>query len=77
MHLRDIVSHTNIYINSQGKNLNIGLVSNIARWVSKMLRMFGLGEGEKSELGWGQASTEEGDVNVSFLFFFALFWETY
>lgn len=68
MHLRDIVSRTNIYINSQGKILNIGLIDNIARWVSEMLRMFGLGEGEKSKLGWGQEGTEEGGVNVGFLY---------
>ncbi|KIJ61294.1 hypothetical protein HYDPIDRAFT_96924 [Hydnomerulius pinastri MD-312] len=52
--LRDLVSRTNVYINSRGKSLNVGLVEQSARWVGDMLRMFGLGEGEKPELGWGQ-----------------------
>lgn len=67
-HLRDLVSRTNVYINSQGKKLNIGLVDNVARWVGKMLRMFGLGEGEKSELGWGQDATGDSNINVIFRF---------
>ncbi|KAF7985093.1 hypothetical protein HWV62_8979 [Athelia sp. TMB] len=62
-HLRELVSRTNVYINAQGKNLNIGLVDNVARWVGKMLRMFGLGEGEKVELGWGQEATGDSNVN--------------
>lgn len=64
--LRDLVSRTNVYINSRGKDLNVDLVERVARWVGDMLRMFGLGEGETSEIGWGQ---EQGDgpsaVNVS------------
>lgn len=61
--LRDIVSRTNVYINSRGKALNVPVVENVARWVGQMLRMFGLGEGEKSQIGWGQA--EEADTNVN------------
>ncbi|KAJ3996051.1 tRNA synthetases class I (C) catalytic domain-containing protein [Lentinula boryana] len=58
--LRDLVSRTNTYINSRGKAVNLGVVQNIARWVGKMLRMFGLGEGESSEIGWGQEGNVEG-----------------
>ncbi|ESK93375.1 cysteinyl-trna synthetase [Moniliophthora roreri MCA 2997] len=61
--IRDIVSRTNTYINLRGKNVNIGVVENIARWVGKMLRMFGLGEGESVELGWGQEGKSEGNFN--------------
>jgi hypothetical protein len=32
-----------------------------------MLRMFGLGEGEKEDLGWGQADQGSENVNVRFL----------
>ncbi|KAK0448825.1 tRNA synthetases class I (C) catalytic domain-containing protein [Armillaria borealis] len=60
--LRDLVSQTNVYINSRGKNLNVSVVENVAIWVGKMLRMFGLGEGESTELGWGQDAVE-GNVN--------------
>ncbi|KAK7473215.1 cysteinyl-tRNA synthetase [Stygiomarasmius scandens] len=61
--LRDIVSRTNTYINSRGKNVNVGVVENIARWVGKMLRMLGLGEGESTEIGWGQEARGLGAVD--------------
>jgi cysteinyl-tRNA synthetase len=63
--LRELVSRTNVYINARGKNLNPGVVENVAQWVGQMLRTFGLGEGESSELGWGQGDQGEGNVNVS------------
>lgn len=66
-HLRELVSRTNVYISAQGKNLNVGLVNNVARWVGDMLRMFGLGEGvgEKTEIGWGTPTPDgEDGVNV-------------
>lgn len=34
-----------------------------------MLRMFGLGEGEKTELGWGQQDETGGNVDVRFFSF--------
>lgn len=54
--LREIVSKTNVYINSSGKALNLGVVTRVARWAGDMLRMFGLGEGPRmeGEIGWGQ-----------------------
>ncbi|KAH9485083.1 putative cysteine--tRNA ligase [Psilocybe cubensis] len=61
--LRDLVSKTNVYINNRGKALNVKLVENIANWVGKMLKMFGLGEGEKSEIGWGQLDEAGGNAN--------------
>ena len=62
--LRDLVSNTNVYINSRGANLEISVVERVARWVGKMLRVFGLGEGESSEIGWGQEASEGENVNV-------------
>lgn len=63
--IRDLVARTNIYINTRSANSDISVVERIARWVGQMLRMFGLGEGESSEIGWGQElSPGEGDVNV-------------
>ena len=64
--LRDLVSRTYVYINSRGTNLEISVVERIARWIGQMLRMFGLGEGESSEIGWGQEISGEGNVNVRF-----------
>ena len=62
--LRDLVSKANVYLNSRGKPLNTRLVQSIAQWVGEMLRMFGLGEGERKELGWGQVESSEGNSNV-------------
>ena len=62
--LRDVISRTNVYINSRGKALNVKLIENAAQWVGKQLRMFGLGEGEKSEFGWGQLDETGGNANV-------------
>ena len=63
--LRELVSKTNVYIKAPGGNLEIGLVQRVARWVGDILRMFGLGEGETQEIGWGQErSADEGSVNV-------------
>ncbi|KAF8550855.1 cysteinyl-tRNA synthetase [Imleria badia] len=60
--LRDLVSRTNVYINTRGKSLNVALVEQSATWVGNMLRMFGLGEGEKLELGWGQETTTDANA---------------
>jgi cysteinyl-tRNA synthetase len=65
--LREIVSKTNVYINSSGKALNVDVVTRVARWVGDMLRMFGLGEGPRleGEIGWGQDRPSSLDSSVS------------
>lgn len=70
--LRELVSKTNVYINSRGKNINARLVEGVARWTGQMLRMFGLGEGESSEIGWGQERTGQGSFDVSNIYEFIL-----
>ncbi|CAG8664237.1 14784_t:CDS:2, partial [Acaulospora colombiana] len=55
--LTDLVSATNIYLKRGRSSTNIYVVRQIASWVTKMLRMFGLGEGVPAEIGWGVAST--------------------
>jgi cysteinyl-tRNA synthetase len=65
--LRELVSFVNVYINDKGKNANPQVVGYAAGWVGRMLRMFGLGEGNDRELGWGQATSEEAHVNVCLL----------
>lgn len=63
--LRELVSRTNVYMNAAGAAaLDVPVVERIARWVGAMLRMFGLGEGESAELGWGQEAAA-GNANVS------------
>ncbi|KAI0088164.1 tRNA synthetases class I (C) catalytic domain-containing protein [Irpex rosettiformis] len=65
--IRDVVSRTNVYINSRSinTNLDVTVVERIAKWVGGMLRMFGLGEGESSEIGWGQVISEGEGNNVN------------
>ena len=67
--LLDLVAQTNIYF-SRTKEYNIGVVESIAEWVTRMLKMFGLGEGptavETGEIGWGKVredASEAGDVS--------------
>jgi cysteinyl-tRNA synthetase len=61
-----LVSRTNIYINTRRQSLNVALVEQSARWTGDMLRMFGLDEREKLELGWGQETVSDANVtNVS------------
>jgi len=54
-----LVNRYNIY--AQGRNLNLALVERIALWVTKMLRMFGLGEGPVVDggIGWGKEQSEQ------------------
>jgi cysteinyl-tRNA synthetase len=62
--LRDLVSRTNVYINSRANELEVSVVEAVARWVGSMLRMFGLGEGDPSDLGWGQPS-QDGSTSLN------------
>ena len=66
--LLKVVSRTNVYITDRGKGVNAAVVERIARWIGKMLRMFGLGEGDgiqsEYEIGWGE-ERREGQAAVS------------
>lgn len=61
--IRDLVSRINVYINSPGRKVNVSVVEQSATWIGDMLRMFGLGEGQASEIGWGQEDEGAGGVN--------------
>jgi len=67
--LRDQVSRVNIYLNRPGRKINVSVVEQSARWIGDMLRMFGLGEGQTSEIGWGQEDEGAGGANVRTLFY--------
>ncbi|KAI0026764.1 tRNA synthetases class I (C) catalytic domain-containing protein [Vararia minispora EC-137] len=59
--LRDLVSRANVYVAARGAGaVNAGVVERVARWVGAMLRVFGLGEGERDGIGWGQLSADGG-----------------
>lgn len=60
----DLVSSTNIYLARGRNNVNISVVVAVADWVTRMLRMFGLGEGAPTNsrgervIGWGIAAAQ-------------------
>ncbi|EIW69520.1 cysteine-tRNA ligase [Tremella mesenterica] len=58
--LLDLVAKVNVYFVSRGREYNIEPVRVIAEWVTKMLRMFGLGEGlaGDGQIGWGKEGEE-------------------
>jgi cysteinyl-tRNA synthetase len=56
--LMDIVSKTNVYERSRSRaDVNVSVIEAVAEWVTRMLRMLGLGEGpiREGDLGWGEA----------------------
>ncbi|ORY76907.1 tRNA synthetases class I (C) catalytic domain-domain-containing protein [Leucosporidium creatinivorum] len=58
----DLVSATNVYLARGRAEVNISSVVAVADWVTRMLRMFGLGEGAPTNvrgerlIGWGTAA---------------------
>jgi cysteinyl-tRNA synthetase len=69
--LLKLISKTNIYISTQKSSkieANPEVLRKIATWITKMLRMFGLGEGpELQAIGWGEVASDGSAVqeNVS------------
>lgn len=73
----DLVSATNIYLNRGRANVNVSVAIAVAEWVTRMLRMFGLGEGSPTNargervIGWGAAAApgqeQAGSSDVSVL----------
>ncbi|KAM0750644.1 hypothetical protein T439DRAFT_325700 [Meredithblackwellia eburnea MCA 4105] len=60
----DLVSASNIYLSRGRGKVNTGVVAAVSEWVTRMLRMFGLGEGSPVDstgskvVGWGKAVAE-------------------
>jgi len=69
--LLEIIAKVNIYFTTRGREYNIEPVVTIAQWVTRMLKMFGLGEaggsdiGGSSSIGWGQAGEDGSPADVS------------
>lgn len=63
-HLIELVSATNIYLSRGRAETNVGVVAAVAEWVTRMLRMFGLGEGSPTDskgervVSWGVPGQE-------------------
>ncbi|GMK55975.1 hypothetical protein CspeluHIS016_0210310 [Cutaneotrichosporon spelunceum] len=57
--LLDLVGSVNVYLRTRGADYNIQPVRTIAEWITRMLNMFGLGEGPAVAaaiaIGWGKA----------------------
>lgn len=64
--LLDLIGKTNVYF-ARSTSYNIGVIETIALWITRMLRMFGLGEGPDSGgIGWGkEGATQTGTADVS------------
>ncbi|KAG8826237.1 hypothetical protein FRC19_009470 [Serendipita sp. 401] len=60
----DLISYTNVYLKRGRSSTNIDVVRHVAGWITKMLRMFGLGEGPPTEIGWGTAPASGEDVGA-------------
>lgn len=63
--LVQLLTSTNVYMTSKSRSeLNIDTLRGVSDWLTRMLRMFGLGEGPESDargkriIGWGQARAE-------------------
>lgn len=67
--LLNLVATVNKYLAERGQGYNIGPVRVIAEWVTRMLTMFGLGEGAAAstagQIGWGKEGENAGAANVS------------
>jgi hypothetical protein len=66
------VATINRYLTDRGQGYNIGPVRLAAEWITRMLSMFGLGEGAitaaEGQIGWGEKGQVAGAGDVSFLF---------
>lgn len=67
----NLIATVNKYLAERGRAYNIGPVRSIAEWVTRMLNMFGLGEGAAAasagQVGWGKEGEEAGAGNVRFV----------
>lgn len=67
--LLDLVNKVNVYFSARGREYNIQPVQVIAQWVTRMLKMFGLGEGsavaDATAIGWGKEGDSAGAGDVS------------
>lgn len=65
----NLVATVNKYLAERGQAYNIGPVRVVAEWVTRMLTMFGLGEGaavaSAGQIGWGKKGEAAGAGDVS------------
>ncbi|CDZ98038.1 cysteinyl-trna synthetase [Phaffia rhodozyma] len=59
--LLELTTKANVYLQLKRRNLSVALT--IADWMGRMLRMFGLGEGDRKDIGWGLKDQEGGGAD--------------
>lgn len=66
--LLDLINKVNVYFSARGREYNIQPVQVIAQWITRMLKMFGLGEGsavaEATAVGWGKDGEAAGSGDL-------------
>ncbi|BGP26154.1 cysteinyl-tRNA synthetase [Rhodotorula toruloides] len=68
--LLDTVSKTNVYLSRGRRQVNFRVILAVSEWVTRMLRMFGLGEGSPLDangekvIGWGVAAAKGEEQSV-------------
>ena len=74
--LLDLISLSNIYLNRGRSLVNVPALAAVEEWITRMLRMLGLGEGSPTDsqgtrsIGWGVApgKGEDGNADVRLTF---------
>lgn len=70
----DLINVTNVYMSRGRKLLNLSVLSAVEDWVTRMLRMFGLGEGPaegadgRRVIGWGKGDGPASSVSLDVSF---------
>lgn len=59
----DLISHANKYAAAKGNQVNIHVLEKVAKWVTSMLKVFGVAD-NGAEIGFG-ATNGGGTANVS------------
>lgn len=70
--LTSLVGSSNAYLSTRPRPKNIDPLRIVAEWLTRMLRMLGLGEGtavnQEGAIGWGEVSADsDSAVDVSYL----------
>lgn len=67
-YLSDLVAQSNVYINdrkSHNERINVGVLENVAKYITKMLNIFGvIKPSELLEIGWKENDNESDNGNV-------------
>ena len=56
----ELISKTNVYLARGRSAVNVSVIEMVANWTTKILRVFGLGEGAttRGTIGWGEVEKD-------------------